>query len=105
MSRAPHTKKEAVASASLHLQRLRTGAADEARTRYVHLGKVALDQLSYGRICGIIFQDFRFLCLRSESNQLHGYFQSPALPTELQRQKSDPDRARTDDPQRDRLVL
>ena len=26
-------------------------------------------------------------CLRSESNQWHGDFQSPALPTELQRQK------------------
>ncbi len=37
---------------------LRCGAADEARTRYLHLGKVAL-------------------------------FQSPALPTELQRQATD----------------
>ena len=27
-------------------------------------------------------------CLRSESNQRHGDFQSPALPTELQRQKA-----------------
>ena len=35
------------------------GAADEARTRYLHLGKVALYQMSYGRIW----------CLRSESNQ------------------------------------
>ncbi len=26
------------------------GAADEARTRYLHLGKVALYQMSYGRI-------------------------------------------------------
>ena len=69
ISRAPHTKKETVASASLHLQRLRTGAADEARTRYLHLGKVALYQMSYGRICGRLFQDFRFWCLRSESNQ------------------------------------
>ena len=29
---------------------LRNGAADEARTRYLHLGKVALYQMSYGRI-------------------------------------------------------
>ena len=29
---------------------LRYGAADEARTRYLHLGKVALYQMSYGRI-------------------------------------------------------
>ena len=26
-----------------------SGAADEARTRYLHLGKVALYQMSYGR--------------------------------------------------------
>ena len=31
------------------------GAADEARTRYLHLGKVALYQMSYGRIYGIVF--------------------------------------------------
>ena len=29
---------------------LHNGAADEARTRYLHLGKVALYQMSYGRI-------------------------------------------------------
>ena len=29
---------------------LRCGAADEARTRYLHLGKVALYQMSYVRI-------------------------------------------------------
>ena len=29
---------------------LHFGAADEARTRYLHLGKVALYQMSYGRI-------------------------------------------------------
>ncbi len=28
------------------------GAADEARTRYLHLGKVELYQMSYGRIFG-----------------------------------------------------
>ena len=55
------------------------GAADEARTRYLHLGKVALYQMSYGRIFGAF------------------------IPAPLGR--SDPDRARTDDPQRDRLVL
>ena len=30
------------------------GAADEARTRYLHLGKVALYQMSYGRILYIL---------------------------------------------------
>ena len=39
---------------------VKSGAADEARTRYLHLGKVALYQMSYGRIKW---------CLRSESNQ------------------------------------
>ena len=34
---------------------LRNGAADEARTRYLHLGKVALYQMSYGRIFGAFF--------------------------------------------------
>ena len=51
------------------------GADDEARTRYLHLGKVALYQMSY----------IRNWCLRSESNQRHVDFQSTALPTELQR--------------------
>ena len=51
------------------------GAGDEARTRYLHLGKVALYQMSYTRIW----------CLRSELNQRHADFQSAALPTELQR--------------------
>ena len=66
-----HFEKDAFASASFSF-----GADDEARTRYLHLGKVALYQMSYVRIW----------CLRSESNQWHGDFQSPALPTELQRQ-------------------
>ena len=50
------------------------GAGDEARTRYLDLGKVALYQMSYARKW----------CLRSESNQRHADFQSAALPTELQ---------------------
>ena len=69
---------------------LRNGAADEARTRYLHLGKVALYQMSYGRISGafipapsrfstVLSQYLRkegesltrlsTWCLRSESNQ------------------------------------
>ena len=46
------------------------GAADEARTRYLHLGKVALYQMSYGRILYILYEEHtRNWCLRSESNQ------------------------------------
>ena len=52
-----------------------SGAGNEARTRYLHLGKVALYQMSYARKW----------CLRSELNQRHADFQSAALPTELQR--------------------
>ena len=63
------------------------GASDEARTRYLHLGKVALYQMSYTRV---LDPPQSFLCggwcLRSESNQRHEDFQSSALPTELQRQ-------------------
>ena len=50
-----------------------SGAGNEARTRYLHLGKVALYQMRYAR---------RW-CPEPESNQRHGDFQSPALPTEL----------------------
>ena len=34
------------------------GAADEARTRYLHLGKVALYQMSYGRISIVAHRAF-----------------------------------------------
>ena len=44
--------KKAIAFAFLHQRWLRIGAADEARTRYLHLGKVALYQMSYIRIFG-----------------------------------------------------
>ena len=85
---------------------LTNGAGDEARTRYLHLGKVALYQMSYTRIW----------CLRSELNQRHADFQSATLPTELQRhvepsktrlrcfKNGDPERTRTVDLQRDRLA-
>ena len=83
---------------------IKNGAGDGARTRYLHLGKVALYQMSYARKW----------CLRSESNQRHADFQSAALPTELQRhmghlrarmENGDPERARTVDLQRDRLAF
>ena len=62
------------------------GADDGARTRYLHLGKVALYQMSYARISQSD-RNQTVWCLRSESNQRHEDFQSSALPTELQRQK------------------
>ena len=36
---------------------LLNGAADEARTRYLHLGKVALYQMSYGRILQFLYPE------------------------------------------------
>ena len=51
------------------------GAVDETRTRDLHLGKVALYQLSY----------YRLWCLGAELNHRHCDFQSHALPTELPR--------------------
>ena len=65
------------------------GAADEARTRYLHLGKVALYQMSYGRIPTHL--TLRPPCMGASFTEV-GFV-------------GDPDRARTDDPQRDRLVL
>ena len=53
----------------------KNGAVDETRTRDLHLGKVALYQLSY----------YRKWCLGAESNHRHCDFQSHALPTELPR--------------------
>ena len=38
---------------------LLNGAADEARTRYLHLGKVALYQMSYGRTFHLFVPGFR----------------------------------------------
>ena len=75
---------------------LKNGAVDEARTRDLHLGKVALYQLSYYR---------KKRCLGAESNHRHIDFQSIALPTELPRHYGDPKGARTPDLQRDRLAF
>ena len=58
---------------ALPLGYVANGAGDEARTRYLHLGKVALYQLSY----------YRKWCPGTESNHRHVDFQSTALPTEL----------------------
>lgn len=72
------------------------GADDEARTRYLHLGKVALYQMSYGRIFGA------FYLAPIISDALKTSFK---VGESLRFLGGDPDRARTDDPQRDRLVL
>ena len=46
LSRSDSNKTKATGNAC----RFCFGAANEARTRYLHLGKVALYQMSYGRI-------------------------------------------------------
>ena len=95
------------------------GAADEARTRYLHLGKVALYQMSYGRILGaFILAPSRFLTGPPQKFAKQDFVGKRrnfricygGLTCKTARQMSDiptsdPDRARTDDPQRDRLVL
>ena len=88
--------KKAIVFAFLHQRWLRIGAADEARTRYLHLGKVALYQMSYGRIFGA------FYLAPIISDALKTSFK---VGESLRFLGGDPDRARTDDPQRDRLVL
>ena len=52
-------RKKAIVFAFLHQRWLHVGAADEARTRYLHLGKVALYQMSYGRILITLFLRYR----------------------------------------------
>ena len=97
------------------------GAGDEARTRYLHLGKVALYQMSYGRIFGAFipapshsyFKRGPRKNLRSKVLWGRGGISEFVTAVLLVRlpdkrltfRRSDPDRARTDDPQRDRLVL
>ena len=100
---------------------LLNGAADEARTRYLHLGKVALYQMSYGRIFGAFVpapshsyfkrgprKNLRSKVLWGRGESL-AFITAVLLARLLDEQqdfrRSDPDRARTDDPQRDRLVL
>ena len=46
-----------------------------------------------------------YWCFRTESNHRHGDFQSPALPTELQKRFGDRNGTRTHDLQRDRLAF
>ena len=53
--RAPSFSSEAGHPLALH-----PGAGDEARTRYLHLGKVALYQMSYARIWPKTFPLRRF---------------------------------------------
>ena len=45
------------------------GAGDEARTRYLHLGKVALYRMSYARICLELNFNFKQCCLIGASGR------------------------------------
>ena len=46
----PHQSRITKKKTPVYDRRFLFGAADEARTRYLHLGKVALYQMSYSRI-------------------------------------------------------
>ena len=110
----PHTKKETCKSRSLFY-----GAGDEARTRYLHLGKVALYRMSYARICLELNFNFKQCCLigasgRNRTNDTRIF--SPLLYllsyrgvlrkfAQMRKGKNgDPERTRTVDLQRDRLA-
>ena len=73
------------------------GADDEARTRYLNLGKVALYRVSYIRICGA----------SGRNRTIDTRIFSPLLYQLSYRSKinGDPERARTVDLQRDRLAF
>ena len=72
------------------------GAADEARTRYLHLGKVALYQMSYGRILETLRGSLTGASDRNRTNDT-GIF-SPLLYRLSYRGKNgDPERVRTVD--------
>ena len=72
------------------------GAGDEARTRDLHLGKVALYQLSYYRIHGALGRN------RTTDTQI---FSLLLYRLSYQGKYGDPNGARTHDLQRDRLAF
>ena len=91
--------------AFLHKRWLHVGAADEARTRYLHLGKVALYQMSYGRTL-IMHKHYRGPRKNLRSKGLWGKGESLAfitavllarLPDEPQDFRHASDRNRTND--------
>ena len=75
---------------------LKNGAVDEARTRDLHLGKVALYQLSYYRIKGALGRN------RTTDTVI---FSHMLYQLSYQGKYGDPEGARTLDLQRDRLAF
>ena len=74
---------------------VKNGAVDEARTRDLHLGKVALYQLSY----------YRIRCALGRNRTTDTVIFSHMLYRLSYQGKRDPEGARTLDLQRDRLAL
>ncbi len=74
---------------------VKNGAVDEARTRDLHLGKVALYQLSY----------YRIKCALGRNRTTDTVIFSHMLYRLSYQGKCDPEGARTLDLQRDRLAL
>ncbi len=75
------------------------GAGNGTRTRYLHLGKVALYQMSYARICGASGWN------RTADTRIFSPLLYQLSYRGVRRICGDPDRARTDDLQRDRLAF
>ena len=59
---SPYYTEEAYEASSVF------GAGDEARTRYLHLGKVALCQMSYARVSRMNFYNARGASGRNRTN-------------------------------------
>ena len=74
------------------------GAADEARTRYLHLGKVALYQMSYGRRMCILCKEYtrNGASDRNRTNDT-GIFSPLLYRLSYRSTNGDPERARTVD--------
>ena len=85
------------------------GAGDEARTRYLHLGKVALYRMSYTRILNGASGRNRTNDTRIFSPLLYllsyrGVWRKRCADAIWKKENGDPERTRTVDLQRDRLA-
>ena len=92
------------------------GAGDEARTRYLHLGKVALYRMSYTRISCSAFAEQVGASGRNRTNDTRifspllyllsyrGVWRKRCADAIWKKEIGDPERTRTVDLQRDRLA-
>ena len=82
----------------------KNGAGNEIRTRYLHLGKVALYQMSYGRILETLLGLLTGASDRNRTNDT-GIFSPLLYRLSYRSTNGDPERVRTVDLRRDRAAL